>query len=155
MGELVNAPVEDPMKRMIAFALAVGLVTVAVPAVAHEAAYPGECDDRDRNWRCEDSDEESPAHEKCTGVRNHMWTDDSVVEESLGFAVTGDASVQAYVHSTDGGQGGGEGTDALTPGVIWIETNGFSGLQRSGYECTSQAHDNPGDWQDHSDKVLI
>ena len=143
------------MKRMIAFAAAVVLVTATAPALAHEANYPGEGDDRQRNEKCERHDEVSPAHDKCTGIRNHMWTsDNSLVKRSIGLAVSDDASFEAYVHHYDDGGDGEEPTD-LTPGLVWIESNGFEGLQRNGFECQSPQHENPDEWQTHADQVLI
>lgn len=143
------------MKRMIAFSLALALVAAGAPALAHEANYPGECDERKGGDQCEQDDSVKPAHDKCTGVRNHMWTDDgSIVKESLGLALSEDASVSAYIH-TDTDDGGGEGAAALMPGIVWLETNGFSGLQRTGFECTSDGHDDPKEWQTHADKILI
>lgn len=144
------------MKRMIAFSLAIVLVAASVPALAHEANYPGECDERKGNDRCEQDDEVEPAHDRCTGVRNHMWTSDSIVQRTLGLAVSEDASLKAYLHAEDGErENSEEGAQSLMPGVIWLETNGFDGLQRTGFECMSDDHDNPNEWETHADKVLI
>lgn len=144
------------MKRMIAFSLAIVLVAAGVPALAHEANYPGECDDRNNQERCERNDGIAPAHDRCTGVRDHMWTGDSVVQKSIGFAISEENSVEAYLHASDGeDEGDDEDTQALMPGIVWLETNGFSGLQRTGFECTSPDHEKPSEWQTHADKVLI
>lgn len=143
------------MKRMIAFGLALVLVATGMPALAHQANYPGECDDRSGDGKCEQHDEVHPAHERCTGVRNHMWTSDgSLVQKSVGLAVAQETQIKAYLHTSDG-DGGGDGAQSLMPGVVWVETNGFSGLQRTGYECQSPAHENPNEWQTHADQVLI
>lgn len=145
------------MKRMIAFGLALMLVATGVPTLAHEANYPGECDDRSGNGKCEQHDEVHPAHKRCTGVRNHMWTSDgSLVQKSVGFAVAQETQIKAYLHASDGEDEGSQGeAETLMPGLVWLETNGFSGLQRNGYECQSPAHDNPNEWQTHADQVLI
>lgn len=144
------------MKRMTAFVLAAALVTVGVPTLAHEAAYPSECDDRQGRDECQMQNGEPPAHNRCTGERDHMVSDDdSLISRSLGFAVSEDQPVEAYIHAVTDEPSSGDGLGTLMPGILWIETNGFSGLQRTDWECMSPAHEEPNEWETHADKVLI
>lgn len=144
------------MKRTIAIVLAAALMTVAVPVVAHEANYSSECENRTGSEECPGDRGRQPAHTQCTGPRDAMSSSnsDSLVRRSLGLAGAGNLSVTAYIHITD------EDSQApqpglSTPGILWLETNGFSGLQDTDWKCKSPDHEDPSEWESHADKVLI
>jgi hypothetical protein len=141
------------MKRLIALTLAIALLTLPVPALAHEANYPKECEDRSGLGLCETDDDEDPAHKQCTGYRYQSSNTNSENPMVERFFSVGDETVGAYIFSPD--RGDASGSDPLSPGLIWIETNGFDKLQRTDYECKSQDHENPNEWVTHADKVLI
>lgn len=138
------------MKRLTALTLAIALVSIGVPALAHNANYPGECDSRIGGDVCETDEDHEPAHRKCTGPRFPESKNDPMIERSFSIA---QKTVGAYIYSPDDAEAGG--SDPLSPGLIWIETNNFNDLQRTGYECKSDAHENPDEWQTHADTVLI
>lgn len=143
------------MKQVTALALALSLLVVAAPVVAHDAGYPQECDDRKGKDECQKDRGREPNHKQCTGERNWMTSSrDSLVEEAIGIAgVSGDPIV-AYAYAPgDEGTSGPSGTPM--PGVLWIEDNGFNGLQRTDWKCKSGSHDDPSEWNVHADKVLI
>lgn len=144
------------MNRTLTIGLAVALVSVAGPSIAHQANYAGECDDRIGPGICEKNDPELPAHVRCTGERKWMQRDDdSLQKTSIGLG--GDSPVAAYVHSPP--HTGPDNQDPSEmgiqmPGVLWLETNGFSDLQKNDFQCKSPDHQNRG-YQVHSDRVVI
>lgn len=146
------------MKRMIVYGLAIVLVTVALPTLAHQAAYPEECDDRVDLNRCQKDQGREPAHKRCAGDRNAMTGDGSedeniIARRSLGIAGAPE-SLKAYVYASDDTTQN-EATGLPMPGLVWIEDNGFNGLQRTDWECQSDGHDDPKKYEVHADKVLI
>lgn len=150
------------MKRMIAFVLALTLVSVGVPALAHDAAFESECKERygPNEQRCKATPEGRPAHDRCKGERDQMDQDeenDELVEKAIGIADTEQGSLTAYAYATeDAAQAQMDDEDGtLVPGVLWIENNGFSSLQQTDWACKSNAHEDPDAWQVHADRVLI
>lgn len=143
------------MKRTIAFVLAAALVTVGVPSLAHEAAYPSECDNPDGAGYCQSKEAQgNPAHEQCTGERNWMTADrENLARESIGIAGS-EGGVVVYAYAP-GDQAQQDATGAPMPGLLWVEDNGFSGMQRTDWRCKSHVHENADEWTVHADKVLI
>lgn len=143
------------MRKTMALLLAVTLVTVSVPALAHQAAYPSECDDRQRRDHCQKDHGRAPAHDQCTGERNWMTSEqDSLAKETISIATPAGANVTAYTYAP-GDSTAQQDTGTPMPGLLWMEDNGFSGLQRTDWRCRSPGHDDPSSWDVHADKVLI
>lgn len=153
------------MKQGVALLLAVTLVTVGAPAIAHQAAYPSECDSRVGENRCQAQDGQPPAHKACDGQRKQINSydhdDDSesqteetreVLDRKLSLPVG--PGVDAYVQAS-GSTTQSQTTGTPMPGLIWIEDNGFSGLQRTDWKCLSNDHANPNEPEVHADTVLI
>jgi hypothetical protein len=145
------------MNRIATIGLAVLLASVAGTGVAHTANYEGECDARVGAGICERNDPQPAAHDRCTGERK--WTqadDDSLYKTSIGLG--GASDVAAYVHSPPhSGADNQDPTvgDVSMPGVLWIESNGFSDLQKNDFQCKSPNHEDPSSYQVHSDRVII
>lgn len=142
------------MKQATAFVLATALVTLGVPAVAHQAAYPDECDNTDGAGYCQTDQGRVPAHRQCVGERDWM-SEDGLVKDNIGID-QGEESIVVYTYAPGDTTTQSE-TGAPMPGLVWIEENGFSGLQHTDWQCNSEKHDREdGDhWEVHADKVLI
>jgi hypothetical protein len=147
------------MTRMIAYTLTLMLVAAGAPALAHEANYLDECNDQPDGVKCETDERSRPAHTYCSGDRDAMWGSNTLVQRDVGLDINEETSVHAYIHApADGGDSeeSGDGPGALMPGVVWLETNGFSSLQRSDFSCTQSPNINDDEaWDGHSDRVLI
>lgn len=135
---------------IVAIAIIVGL---AVPAaMAHTEHEEEACSEQHGNHCTPEGN-----HHACTGVRD--WHE-SGQSESDTRSITIENTiheVQAYVETDWDLDELGDELPLTTPGTIYIETNGFSGLQKSDWYCKSHTHDEVGsnEWVSHPDQVLL
>lgn len=134
------------MKRthvIIAAALVVGM---AVPVtVAHTEDNANACNKQ------ADPCTPSENHKACKGDRNRLGEGGT----QIGLILAEDPEeIGAYLDT----RGDGSEDESLvdTPGILYVESNGFSDLQRSDWKCQSVEHEvDPGEWVEHPDQVVI
>lgn len=141
------------MRKTMVIGLAVLLVAAAVPAGAHTEENSEACSEN--TDPCNDSEN----HKTCKGTRD--WFDgDSSSLSMMGFHIAEDPQeVGAYLHLPphDDEEADPDGPLGLVsmPGVLWVETNGFSSLQKEDWECKSIEHEDGSKWVEHPDQVIL
>lgn len=137
------------MNRFLVIGLAALLVGAAAPAVAHTETDWDACEKQKNPCT------PTGTHAKCTGVRD--WRDSTTQGTLSAFGVTIKQSGEeagVYVHAApDHGDSDPDVEGIALPGVLWIEMNGFSGLQKANWECVG-AQDAHG-WDTHGDQVVL
>lgn len=132
------------MKRAIAIALAVGLVAVAIPASAHQETEKDACTENKNDCQPKGN------HAWCTGIRDWgAYLNDgslSILDVTLSQSET---YTGVYVHVPTGGS-----DDKESPsGILFMEFNGFSGLQTANWNCKDLGPSGPD--TSHGDTVII
>lgn len=149
-----------PRKTVLIFSLAV-LVGLAVPAtLAHTEDNPDACDDK-QGKECIPQGN----HDACTGTRDWRKSGQDgsdymrviQIEDSEDeISVYAKKNLIEEGDDEDESENGEENETLLnTPGLLYVETNGFSGLQKSDWQCTSPHHEDPEEWVKHPDKVIL
>jgi hypothetical protein len=129
---------------VIVAALAVAGATVPA-ALAHTEENPDACSE-DAHDTCKPKGN----HRVCTGFRD--WLDNGEQEGTMFGLSLAEASqsVGAYVHT------GGEGAeDDPRAGLLYLETNGFDGFQKDDWKCKSGGHEDPSEWIEHPDQMIL
>ncbi len=132
---------------IVAIAIIIGL---AVPAtMAHTEEREDACSEQHGNHCTPEGN-----HHACTGVRDwHQSSESDTRSISIENTLH---EVEAYIKTDWNFDQIGEELPLVTPGIIYIETNGFSGLQKSDWQCKSHTHDEgPSEWIPHPDQVLL
>lgn len=142
------------MRKTVAIVSIAVLIGFAVPAtLAHTEENPDACSEQ-KGKNCTPEG----VHHACTGTRDwHKSGDDgfSVRSINLGNSLY---NVSAYVNMDPLSSSGDDDEDEgllSTPALLYLETNGFSGLQRSDWHCMSVHHDDANTWEAHPDQVVL
>lgn len=140
------------MRKIIAIGLAVALAAMAAPVAAHTEDNPEACnEDKDP---CNNRE----SHRACVGTRD--WFDKGNQESlsMLGIQIAEEPEeIGVYIHAPPHPNENDGGTLGLeqAPGVLWMETNGFSSLQKADWSCQSIEHEDKDEWVEHPDRVII
>lgn len=132
---------------IIAAALVVGL---AVPAaIAHTEQNPNACkENRDPCGNAEN-------HRACKGDRSVLAGNHGGYQLGITLAEEPE-QIGAYLDTRGDGEEQEDGTLLDSPGILYIESNGFENLQRSDWKCKSKEHEVPHDeWVEHPDQVVL
>lgn len=141
------------MRKTMVIGLAIVLVAAATPVAAHTEAKDDACTGN--------TDPCTPQgnHEACKGTRDWFDQDGGSSLSMLGLHIAEDPQeVGAYLHlpphSDESADPEGPAGLIQMPGVLWLETNGFSSLQKADWYCESVEHGSD-EMLQHADQVIL
>lgn len=140
------------MRKTVAIVGIALLVGFAVPAtMAHTEENSDACSEQ-KGKNCTPEG----VHHACVGTRDwHKSGDDDVNVRSINIG-NSLYNVSAYVNMNPLESGDDEDDGLLsTPALLYLETNGFSGLQKSDWQCKSVHHEDAYEWEPHPDQVIL